>query len=316
MDDTSPWVGDVRPRRSGLLLTMGPPVRMPPPHAPATAAWGAAPATVVAPSATLRLLLGCSGRNGGRGWEGVVLRGRRGRRLPRHGWGRRRWSTTRGADGEGVVLHVLLHLLHPALLQPQVRHKLGEGGLRHQGEVGGGVTKVLVEAGDEHAEEKIIINLGADVTELIRQRLEAAAVVIDGLIVLMTVKKSLLQKNATLKLDVGEEAVELDLHNACVITIAHDRVKQVIRDGGEEPPDERSVDRGPLGVVRHGARVDGVVDVIHQIVLAEEEREIGLPRVVRGVGCVEDHGNAVMDVDIADVSGIRTSERVGGAGDG
>ena len=92
------------------------------------------------------------------------------------------------------MLHALLDPLHLALLKPQVRHKLGEGGLRHQGEVGGGVAEVLVEAGGERAEEEVVVHLGSNVTELVRQRLQAAAVVINGLFILVTVKKFLLQK--------------------------------------------------------------------------------------------------------------------------
>ena len=53
------------------------------------------------------------------------------------------------------------------------------GGLRLQGEVGDGVAEVLVEAGGERAEEEITINLGADITKLIRQRLETTTVVIN-----------------------------------------------------------------------------------------------------------------------------------------
>ena len=98
--------------------------------------------------------------------------------------------------------------------------------------------------------------------------------------------------------------VELDPHNVGVITIAHDRVKQVLGDGGEEPPDERGVDRGPLGVAHHGAGVDGAVNMIHEVVLAEEQREVRLPREVRGVGGVEDHGDACVDVDVADLSRV------------
>ena len=131
------------------------------------------------------------------------------------------------------MLHTLLDPLHPALLQPQVRHELWEGGLRHQGEVRGGVAEVLVEAGGERAEEEVVVHLGSNVTELIRQRLQAAAVVINGLFILVTVKKFLLQKNATLKLVVGEESIELVPHGASVIPITHDRVEQVLGDGGE-----------------------------------------------------------------------------------
>ena len=208
------------------------------------------------------------------------------------------------------MLHALLDPLHPALLQPQVCHKLGEGGLRHQGEVGGGVAEVLVEAGGERAEEEVVINLVANVAELIRQRLQAAAVVINGLFILVTVKKFLLQKNAALKLVVGEEAVQLDPQGAGVIAGAHDRVEQVLGDGGEEPPDDRGVDRGPLGVAHHGAGVDGAVNMIHEIVLAEGQRKVRIPREVRGVSGIEDDRDAFVDVDVADVSGVRPDEGV------
>jgi hypothetical protein len=50
-------------------------------------------------------------------------------------------------------------------------------------------------------------------------------------------------------------------------------VKQIARDRGEEPADERGIDRGPLGISRHDARVGGAVDVIQEILLyGREER--------------------------------------------
>ncbi|EMS51122.1 Alpha-L-arabinofuranosidase 1 [Triticum urartu] len=101
--------------------------------------------------------------------------------------------------------------------------------------------------------------------------------------------------------------------NMILTSKATNRYK-VLGDGGEEPPDERSVDRGPLGVAYHGVRVDGAVNMIHEIVLAEEERKIRLPREVRGVGGIEDYGDAFMDVDVADVGGVWPSEGVGVGG--
>ena len=202
------------------------------------------------------------------------------------------------------MLHALLDSLHPVLLQPQVHHKLGEGGLRHQGEVGGGVAEVLVEADGERAEKEVVVHLGSNVTELVRQCLQAAAVVINGLFILVKVKKFLLQKNAALKLVVGEKVVQLDPQGAGVIAGAHDRVEQVLGDGGEEPPDDRGIDRGPLGVIHQGAGVHGAIHVVHEIVLAEEQREVRLPREVRGVGGVEDDGDTCADVDVADLGGV------------
>ena len=47
--------------------------------------------------------------------------------MARRWWGGRWWGAMGCADGEGVMLHTLLDPLHPALLQPQVRHELGDG---------------------------------------------------------------------------------------------------------------------------------------------------------------------------------------------
>ena len=128
-----------------------------------------------------------------------------------------------------------------------------------------------IERGGERAEEEVVVHLGSNVTELVRQCLQAAAVVINGLFILVTVKKFLLQKNAALKLVVGEEAVQLDPQGAGGVADAHDRVEQVLEDGGQEPPDDRGVDRGPLGVIHHGAGVHIAIHVVHEIVLAEEQ---------------------------------------------
>ena len=136
------------------------------------------------------LLLGRDGRGRRRGWQ----------------QGRCRWAgwhgrgSVGGAGGEGEVLGALLHLLHPAFLELQVGHDVLKGGVGQKGEVGRGIAEVLAEAGCERAEEKFVVDLGADVTQLISQLLEAAAVLINGLLVLMAVKKFLLQEDAALEL--------------------------------------------------------------------------------------------------------------------
>ena len=151
------------------------------------------------------------------------------------------------------MLRALLHAFHPTFLQLQVCHKLGKGGIRHQGEITGGVAEVLVEVGGERGEEVLVVDLGTDVAEIIRQLLEAAGVLVDGLVVLMAVVELLLQEDATLELVVGEEAVELDPHGSGIIALSDDGVKQIARDGGEEPADERGVDGSPLGIGGHDA---------------------------------------------------------------
>ena len=72
------------------------------------------------------------------------------------------------AGGAGGVGSAGAELLHPPLLKTKIGHRPLVGGVGHEAEIGRGVAEVLVEAAGECAEEEIIINLGADVTELIR----------------------------------------------------------------------------------------------------------------------------------------------------
>ena len=54
--------------------------------------------------------------------------------------------------------------------------------------------------------------------------------------------------------------------------------------------------------------------MIQEILLAEKESEVGLPRMVGGVGGVEGHRNSFPDLDLADDDGIGSSEGVGAGG--
>lgn len=63
-----------------------------------------------------------------------------------------------------------------------------------EGEVRRGVAEVLVEPGGERAEEEVIIDLRANVAELVSESLKAATIVVDGGVVLVAPKKLLLQK--------------------------------------------------------------------------------------------------------------------------
>ena len=58
-------------------------------------------------------------------------------------------------------------------------YHLGEGGLRDEGEVGGGVPEVLVEAAGEGADEELVADLFPEITELIGELLEAHAKIIE-----------------------------------------------------------------------------------------------------------------------------------------
>ena len=108
------------------------------------------------------------------------------------------------------------------------------------------VGEVLFEPGGERAKEEVIIDLRANIVELVSESLQAATIVVDGGVVLVTPKKLLLQKNTTLELIVDEEPVQFGPHVAGIVTVRHDRLEEVRRDGEEEPADDRSVDGGTI----------------------------------------------------------------------
>ena len=101
----------------------------------------------------------------------------------------------------------------------------------------------------------------------------------DG-IVLVTAEELLLQENKALKFVIGEERVDLGPHGASVVALGDNRVEDVLRDGLVELLDERGLNGGTLRIAPHVLAVHGTVDVLGEIVLAEDEVEVGLPRVV------------------------------------
>ena len=66
----------------------------------------------------------------------------------------------------------------------------------------------------------------------------------------------------------------------------HDRVEEVLRDDEVEPTNESGVDGHPLGIPLRKIGVDGAVDMVMEVVLVEDQGEIGLPGVVGGVGLI------------------------------
>ena len=201
-------------------------------------------------------------------------------------------------DGAGA------EVLHPPLLKTKIGHRPLVSGVGHEGEVGGGVAEVLVEAGGERREEKLVAHLEPDVVELVGEGLEPETVGVDGGVVLVTPKKFLLQENNPLKLVVGEEAIDLGPHRVSIIPIANDGVEDVQRDGEEEPPDEGGVDGEPVGVVGAGKEIGETVHMITKVVLTEKEIEVGFPSIVICGGVGEDNGDVIGEVDVADVGGF------------
>jgi hypothetical protein len=79
----------------------------------------------------------------------------------------------------------------------------------------------------------------------------------------------LLEEGDALDLVVGEEAGDLLPHVARGVAVVNNGVKDVGGDGLEEPADDGGIDGAPVGVVWHGEEVDGAVDVVEEVVLAE-----------------------------------------------
>ena len=95
---------------------------------------------------------------------------------------------------------------------------------------------------------------------------------------LVGAEELLLEEGDTLDLVVGEEAGDLGPDGARGVAVADDRAEDLGGDGLVEPADDGRVESQPVGVVRHGEEVDGAVDMIKEIILAEEEAEVRLPR--------------------------------------
>ena len=179
------------------------------------------------------------------------------------------------------MLHPLLHFLHPSFLQLQVCDDGLKSGLWQQSQIRSGVTEILIKAGSESAKHELIGDFCANITKFIGEHLEAHAIVINGGVILVAPKKFLLQEYKVLKLVVGEERVDLGPHDASIVVLGDDRVEDVLRDGLVEPSDERGLNGGPLRIALHVLAVHRAIDVLDEIVLAEDKVEVGLSRVVR-----------------------------------
>jgi hypothetical protein len=200
-------------------------------------------------------------------------------------------------------------VFQPSLLVAKVGHSLLVGRRGEQREVGGGMAEVLAEAGREHGEEEGVSDRKLQITELIGEGLEAQAEGVEGEVVLVEIEELLLEEGDALDLVVGEEVDNLLPHVARGVAVANNSVKDVGGDGLEEPADDGGVDGALVGVVWHGEEVNGAIDVVEEVVLAEEEAKVRLPReeVGRGVGELDRH--ALEDGNIAD-------DGDGGAGKG
>jgi hypothetical protein len=178
-----------------------------------------------------------------------------------------------------------------------------ECGVSHKGEIGGSITEILAEASDERGEEELITHHETEVLELVRDGLEAQAVVVQREIALESTEEFLLQEGDPLKLIVGEEPVDLCPHRTSIIAIVNDGLEDVRRDGEEEPADDGGIDRHPVAVTLHGEGVNGAVDVVAEVVLTEEEVEVCLTWMVVVVSAGELDGNVVGDGDVTELGG-------------
>jgi hypothetical protein len=119
----------------------------------------------------------------------------------------------------------------------------------------------------------------------------------------------LLEEGDALELVVGEEAGDLVPHITRDVVITKNSQEDVGGDGLEEPADDGGIDGAPVGVVWHGEEIDGVVDVVEEIVLMEEKAKVCLPGKEVGCGMGELDRHALENGDVAD-------DGDGGAGKG
>ena len=91
------------------------------------------------------------------------------------------------------------------------------------------------------------------------------------------------------------------LHAA--IVLGNNHVEYVLRDGLVKLSDEHGLNGGPLRVAAHVRAVHGAADMLDEVVLAEDEVEVGLPRVVRRAGAVETDRDPGLNIEVTDGSG-------------
>lgn len=208
------------------------------------------------------------------------------------------------------------HHLLPGLLQLQVRHHLGEGRLRNKSEVGCRVSEVLIKAGGEGADKELVGDRLAKITKLIGKLFEAHAKIVNGRVKLLAPIELAVKMDLALKFVVGEETVELGPDSVSIILVAHHLVEEVLGDGEVEPADDGGVEDHPLLVVHHKAGVHGAIDVTVELVLTKHQGEVRLPSTVGGGGLIEDHRDAIIDVEITNEGEVRAGEGVAAGGDG
>jgi hypothetical protein len=173
------------------------------------------------------------------------------------------------------------------------------------------VTEILAKTGRESGEEEGVGDREIQVTKLVGEGLEAQEVGIEGEVILVKTEELLLEEGDALELVVGEEAGDLVPHVTRGVAIANNGVEDVGGDGLEEPTDDGGVDGAPVGVVGHGEEVDDAIDVVEEIVLAEEKAEVCLPGEEVGGGKGELDRHTLEDGDVANDGYGRASEGVG-----
>jgi hypothetical protein len=92
------------------------------------------------------------------------------------------------------VGHTRVQFQQTTFLEAKVGDCALEGGVSHKGEIGGGITEILVEAGGERGEEELIAHHETEVLVLVGDGLEAQAVVVQGEIALESTEEFLLQE--------------------------------------------------------------------------------------------------------------------------
>ena len=222
-----------------------------------------------------------------------------------------------GASMEGGERSLPRRITETLLLHVKIRDRLGVH-RRDEGEVGGRLAEVGVEATKEVGEEDGVIDVHADVAQLVGENLQPRAILIDRKIVLLHSEEFTLEEDTALELIVEEEVAQPCPHSVRRRITGVHHVEETWRDGEKKPLDDASIHSKPLVVVLHVADVDAAINMLDEAEGAEEEREVGAPCVVGRKVEVEDDGNVVFDVEL--VEAIRgeggTGERTGVRGFG
>ena len=127
-----------------------------------------------------------------------------------------------GRLSSGVMKSLLLHA--------KVRDRLGVR-QRDEGEVGGGLAEVGVEASKEVGEEDGVVDGHADVVQLVGENLLSRAVLTDRKIVLLHGEEIPLEENTALELIVEEEIAQPCPHGVHRRVTGVHHVEETWRDG-------------------------------------------------------------------------------------